>query len=193
MTWATFLAVLFAAFLHAAWNAIIKTGGDKQATMVIFTLWQGAIGLAVVTFRPLPGAEVWPWLIASGAVHMFYQLFLAYAYEQGDLSRVYPIARGAAPLIVLLVGLVVLPDVLSLAEYAGILVLGLGIFLMAAGALTAGENRRLVPFALGSACATAAYTLVDGIGARVSGDPVTYVGWLLLMSAVFYVPAVLAL
>lgn len=64
---------------------------------------------------------------------------------------------------------------------------------MAGGALQAGESRRLIPFAIGSACATAAYTLVDGIGARISGDPVAYVGWLLFLSAVFYLPVALAL
>ncbi|MCI2400472.1 EamA family transporter [Aliiroseovarius subalbicans] len=193
MTPVVLLAVLGAAFLHAFWNALIKTGGDKQTGMLMLTLGHAAIGAVVVSLRPLPAAEVWPWLIASGLIHMAYQLFLAYAYEHGDLSRVYPIARGTAPLIVAIVGAVVLSDVITGREYTGVAVLGLGILLMAQGVFRNDESRRLLPYALGSACATAGYSLVDGMGARVSGDPVTYVAWLLILSALFYTPVVLAL
>jgi len=188
-----FLAVLGAALLHAAWNAIIKTGGNKQTTMMIFTVWQGLIGLCAVVWFPFPALEVWPWLIASGVIHMFYQLFLAYAYEQGDLSRVYPISRGAAPLIVLVVSAVFLDDAIAPMEYIGIAVLGLGILTMARGAVLSGESRKLIPYALGAAFATAGYTLVDGIGARIDGNPFAYVAWILFMSAFFFVPAALML
>ena len=193
MSLAVFFAVLFAAFLHASWNALIKTGTNKQTSMMVMSVGQSLIGLVIALFRPFPSPEVWPWLLASGLIHMFYQLFLAYAYEQGDLSRVYPLARGSAPLIVLIVGLAILPDVVTATEYAGVSLLGLGIILMARGVFTSGESRKLVPFALGSALATAGYTLVDGIGARISGDPVTYVCWLLVLASVTYVPAVVAL
>lgn len=193
MSVGVFVAVLVAAFLHALWNALIKLGVNKQTSMLILSLWQGVIGICVGVSQGLPIAAAWPWLIASGIIHMFYQLFLAFAYEQGDLSRVYPIARGAAPLIVVIFSLLALPDPVALMEYAGIAVLGLGIVLLARGAFASGESRRLVPYALGSACATAGYSIVDGLGARVSGDPVLFVGWLLFMSAVFYCPAILAI
>jgi len=162
MSLTVFLAVIAAAFLHASWNAGIKTGTSKQTSMLILTVWQGIAGALIVIWRPFPAAEVWPWLIASGFVHMFYQLFLAYAYEQGDLSRVYPLARGAAPMMVMLFSVVFLADAVSVMEYAGVAVLGLGIMLMAWGALASGESRRLIPFALGSACATAGYTVILG-------------------------------
>lgn len=193
MSFGILAAVLGAALLHASWNALIKTGSNKQTAMLIMTVWQGLIGLAVVVWLPFPSLKVWPWIIGSGLIHMCYQLFLAYAYEQGDLSRVYPLARGAAPMIVLAVSSVFLADEMAGQEVFGILVLGLGILLMARGVFTSGESRKLIPFALCSAMATAAYTIVDGIGARVEGDAVAYVGWLLLMAAVFYIPAVLHL
>lgn len=193
MTFGVFVAVLAAALLHAGWNAIIKTGGNKQTTMMIFTIWQGLIGLSILIWLPWPKGDAWIWLIASGAIHMVYQLFLAYAYEQGDLSRVYPISRGSAPLMVMLFSLVFLSDPISAFEYLGIAVLGAGIMLMAHGAWTSGESRRLIPFALGAATATAAYTLVDGMGARVNGAALPYVAWLLFLSGFFYVPAVLVL
>lgn len=193
MSFGVFLSVLGAALLHATWNACIKTGANKQTSMLIMTLWQGVLGGLFVMWRPIPAAEVWPWLLASGLVHMFYQLFLAYAYEQGDLSRVYPLARGAAPMMVLIVSIVALPDSVAVMEYGGVLMIGCGIALMAWGALASGESRQLIPFALGSALATAAYTLIDGVGARIGGDALTYVGWLLLMSAFFFLPAIFVL
>ena len=193
MTIGVFLAVICAALLHAGWNALIKTGANKQTAMLVMTVWQAGTGVAIVSFRPWPDIAAWPWLLGSGLIHMFYQLFLAYAYEQGDLSRVYPLARGSAPLIVLLAGLFLLPDAVRPIEYLGVAALGAGIVLMARGAFRSGESRRLIPFALGSACATAGYTLVDGIGARISGDPLTYVSWLLILAAVTYVPAAVML
>jgi drug/metabolite transporter (DMT)-like permease len=143
--------------------------------------------------NPLPAPEVWPWLVASGLIHTVYQLFLTYAYEQGDLSRVYPLARGAAPLIVLVVGGLLLQDRLAPLEIGGVAVLGAGILLMTRGVFENGESRRMVPLALGSALATAAYSLVDGMGARVSGAPVLYVGWLMIFSSIFFLPAIVML
>jgi drug/metabolite transporter (DMT)-like permease len=185
-----FLAVMAAALLHAVWNALIKQGASKLTGMAIMTLVQGGFGLAIALSRPIPGNEVWPWLIASGVFHSLYKLFLAYAYDQGDLSRVYPIARGAAPMIVLVVSAFVLSDAIENVEYLGIVVLGLGILTMADGAFRSGESRKLVPLALGSAMATAGYTMVDGMGARVSGDSVAYVGWLFALDAAFFTPLV---
>lgn len=188
-----FLAVLAAAFLHALWNALIKLGTSRQSQMLLLTLGHALCGAAVAVTRPFPVAEAWPWLIGSGLIHMMYQLFLSYAYEHGDLSRVYPIARGAAPMIVTVVGAVALADEMRGMDYLGIAVLGLGIALMARGIFANGESRRMLPFAFGSACATAGYSIADGMGARVLGDAVAYVAWLMMLSALFYTPVALML
>jgi len=187
------LAILFAAFLHAGWNALIKLGTSKLTSMLILTMVQGGIGAAIALTRTLPQGEVWWWLLASGVFHAAYKLFLAFAYEHGDLSRVYPIARGSAPLIVLLVGGAVLSDRIKPGEYAGIIVLGAGILLMARGVFSSGESRRLVPLALASAMATAGYSIVDGLGARIAGDATTYVAWLFVFDALLFFPASLFL
>ena len=188
-----FACVLGAALLHASWNALIKGGGSKLRGMLIMTLMQGGFGGILALTQPWPPGAVWPWLLASGLFHSGYKLFLGFAYENGDLSRVYPIARGAAPMVVLMVGAAVLSDRINGWEYAGILVLGFGIALMARGAFTNREARRLVPLALGSAMMTAGYSLVDGMGARVWGDAVAYVAWLFLLDAVLFTPVVLVL
>lgn len=193
MTLTVFLAVLAAAFLHAAWNALIKTGASKQSAMLILSIGHAICGAGVALWKgPLP-PDALPWLFGSGLIHMCYQLFLSYAYDHGDLSRVYPIARGAAPMLVLVISAAFLSDRMAGMELTGVVILGLGILLMARGVFTSGESRRMLPFALGSAVATAGYSITDGMGARTAGDAVQYVGWLMMLSTVFYAPAALAL
>lgn len=193
MTLPIFLAVLGAAFLHALWNALIRVGTSRVRAMMVLSAVQGLIGLAVALRQPVPGAEVWPWLVASGLIHSAYKIFLTFAYEHGNLSRVYPLARGTAPVIVLIVGGLILGEVLSLTETLGVVILGLGILLLARGVWTQGENRRMVPFALLSAMASAGYSMVDGLGARVSGDAVGYVGWLFIVDGIVFALVMLAL
>lgn len=193
MTFFVFLAVLLAALLHALWNAILKAGSSKVAGMTMMTLLQGLLGFAAAMTLPWPEAHVWGWLLASAMFHTGYNLFLAFAYEQGDLSRVYPIARGAAPMLVTVFSAFALTDVINAQEYLGIFTLGLGIVVMASGVFTNGESRSLLPLAFGSAIMTAGYSIVDGLGARAAGDAVPYVSWMFFLSAVFFVPSVLAL
>ena len=191
MTIGVLLAVLGAAFLHALWNSLIKVGTSRLGAMVILSIGEVPIGLAVAALRPMPTWHVMPWVIGAGCAHFFYKFFLTYAYERGDLSRVYPIARGTAPLIVGLVSGLFLADVIAPVEFAGIAVLGAGILLMAQGVFASGEDRKLIPYALGSALATATYTLIDGSGARVSGDAIGYVAWVFIADGLLFATGIL--
>ena len=192
MSVAVMLAVLGAAFLHALWNSLLKVGTSRMGAMVVLSVGEVPIGLAVAMALPPLDWRVAPWVLAAGCAHFFYKLFLTYAYERGDLSRVYPIARGTAPLVVGLVSPLFLPDIISSMEFAGIAVLGAGILLMAQGVFANGENRKLIPYALGSACATASYTLIDGQGARVAGDAVAYIAWVFVVDGLFFAGGMLA-
>lgn len=136
MSIGVFAAVLLAALLHATWNAVIKQGDDKMKIMFVMSGAQGLLGLAIALFLPLPRLEVWGWLVVSTIFHSAYKTFLTLAYERGDLSRVYPIARGTAPMIVAVIGVVVLSDAVSGLEYLGILLVGVGILATARGVLT---------------------------------------------------------
>jgi len=188
-----FLAVIAAALLHAGWNALVRVGASRAGTMMVLSGVQGLIGVAVAVTHPLPGAAVWPWIVASGVIHSAYKLFLTFAYEHADLSRVYPLARGTAPMITLMVGAIWLGEAVRPNEAAGIVLLGAGILLLARGVWTSGESRRMLPFAFGSACATAGYTLVDGLGARVAGSAAPFVGWLFVVDGLIFAAAMLAL
>ncbi|MBC7478285.1 MAG: EamA family transporter [Pseudorhodobacter sp.] len=192
MTPFVLLAVLGSAFLHALWNSLVKTGASRMGAMVILSVCEVPIGLGVALFRDAPALHVLSWVLASGLVHFFYKFFLTFAYERGDLSRVYPIARGTAPLVVALLSGVLLADIVTPTEFAGITILGLGILMMAQGVFAQGENRRLIPFALGSAAATAAYTLIDGQGARIAGDAVGYVAWVFIVDGLGFALGMLA-
>lgn len=193
MSFGVFLAVLAAAFLHALWNALVKLGTSKVGTMVILSVIEVPIGLAVLAVAPPMNPAAFPWVLAAGCTHFAYKFFLTFAYDRGDLSRVYPIARGAAPMIVAIVGGLFLADGISARHYLAIAVLGGGILMMARGVLDHGEDRRLLPFALGSACATATYTMIDGIGGRVSGAPAAYVAWVFVADGIIFTLGMLIL
>jgi drug/metabolite transporter (DMT)-like permease len=192
-----FLAVLAAAFLHAAWNGLIRTGGagaaSRLANLLVMALVQGAIGVVLLSVAPWPAAGVWPWIVAAAALHTGYKLCLAAAYAHGDLSRVYPLARGSAPLMVLLVSAAVGADRLTTSDVLAVLVLAAGILTLAAGALRAGENRRLIPWALATAAMTTGYTLVDGLGARAAGNLMAFLGWTFALDGLLFGAAVAAL
>jgi drug/metabolite transporter (DMT)-like permease len=183
MSFWVFLFVLFAALLHAAWNAVIKFGDDKLQGMVLLSIAHALIGLAMVIAFPLPDPASFGWLAASVVLHWMYKAFLTLAYQRGDLSRVYPISRGTAPMVVLVISLLFLGDVISTTEIAGVTLIGLGILFMARGVFTHGEQLALLPLAFGAAFCTAGYTLADGVGARLSLHPSAYVGWIFILDA----------
>jgi len=190
-----FLAVLGAAFLHAAWNSIVRTGGRATPLerLLAMALAQGVIGGAVVFFVPPPPSGAVPWILATAVLHTGYKLCLAGAYARGDLSRVYPIARGSAPLMLLALTVALGIDGLSPAATLAVAILAAGILVLAAGALFAGENMRLVPWALATGSMTAAYTLVDGLGVRAVGNVMTFLGWSFMLDGVAFAAVALAL
>ncbi|MGH8686245.1 MAG: EamA family transporter [Burkholderiales bacterium] len=177
------LAVLGAALLHASWNAMLKSGGDKQLDAIGLAAGSGLVALAAVPFAGVPAAASWPWIAASAVVHIAYFWLLAEAYRWGDLSFSYPIMRGGGPLIVTIAGVAVFGEVLPWAETAGVLLISAGILAFAThSAYDASAQRRSLAYALGNAVVIAAYTLIDAKGARASGAPVAYTLWFFVLN-----------
>lgn len=185
-----FLAVLFAALCHAGWNAQIKVGLDPLATTTLIALGSGVVALAALPFAGLPAPAAWPWIAASVAIHLFYFAALIESYRTGDLGQVYPIARGAAPLMTATATTFIVGERLSLAGWTGILVLAAGVVLLSArgGRDLATIDRRAVGFALLTALIICFYSVVDGIGARLAVNPAAYALWMFAGNACLLVP-----
>ncbi len=166
-----FTAVLFAAACHAGWNASIKRTLDPLATTVLIALGAGLVALPGFVFAGFPEPPSWPWLSASIIIHLFYFAGLIESYRFGDLGQVYPIARGAAPLMTALATTFFVGELLSITGWLGILLLAAGVLLLS---LRGGRDlAKLDPRAVGAALFTAvticAYSVVDGVGARAAG------------------------
>jgi drug/metabolite transporter (DMT)-like permease len=171
-----FFAVLGAAACHAGWNAVIKGGGDPLTTTAVVTIAAGVVGVPFWPFFGLPSAAAWPWVAASVVVHVFYFATLIEAYRHGDLSQVYPIARGGAPLMTGIASTLIIGEHLSSPAWVGLLLLVAGVLLLSlrGSDALARFNWHGIGYALATAVSICAYTIVDGMGARVSQNPAGY-------------------
>ena len=187
MTTTVFLAVLCAALLHAGWNALVKGGADKRVNMSGVIIGHLPASLLALAVAPAPDLASWPYLLAGMACHFGYQIFLLNAYRAGDLSQVYPIARGTAPLIVAAVSVLFLGVVLAPLELAAVTIIALGLMSMALVRQSDGtRNLPAARLAVITGCFIAAYSLVDGLGARVSGSPLGFYAWLGTLNALIF-------
>lgn len=171
------LAVLAAALLHAGWNALIRGAGDKGLYTLLLHACSGFLAIFALLFLGLPAAASWPYVIASALLHTLYIAWLMRAYDGGQLAVSYTLMRGVPPLLVALVSAPVLGESLGMGGWLGIAaicggVLGIGF----AGGLTPGRAlaHPASRAALLNALVIAAYTVVDGVGARLSGNPLGY-------------------
>ena len=184
-----FLAVMGAAVLHATWNALVKSGADKTMSMAAIVIGHIPLAMLILPFVPLPAPESLPYLLTGMLLHFGYQIFLLKSYLIGDLTQVYPIARGSAPLIVALVSVVFLGVQLNGLELVAILIIGTGIISLTLVRRSDGmQNKSAAAVALITGGFIASYSLVDGLGARLAGTSLGFYCWLsignaLLMSA----------
>src|SRR6516225_1381834 len=175
------LAVLAAAVTHAVWNAIAH--GIKDQTLAFALIGVGGIvvGIPLVIVAAMPRADCWPYLLGSVAIHVFYNLLLMQCYRLGEFGQVYPLARGTSPLVVSILAAIFIQEHLALPQIAGVLVVSGGL----ATLVLAGRRPGRAAFAaaVGTGLTIAAYTTVDGVGVRLSGSPVGYIGWLMILES----------
>jgi len=181
------LAVLGAGMLHAGWNALLKSAGGGDPLLDTATVVAGstACSLLALPFVPLPEPGAWPFVAASTFIHFGYYLTLAQAYRTGDLSFAYPLMRGTAPLLVTVLGAVFLRELPQAHVIVGILLISIGII-----GIAFARRERHPPaaawWAFANAAIIAVYTLVDGTGARASGNALSYVLWLTFIEGVVF-------
>ncbi|MEO3428602.1 DMT family transporter [Pelagibius sp. CAU 1746] len=171
--------VLSAAVLHATWNAIVKGTRARALVLAAVAGTHGTVGLIMLLWFETPQPASWPYIAASATTHYGYYYFLSMAYKWGDLSRVYPISRGIAPLLVSLGALIFAGEQLSAFGWGGVALVSLGICLLAffsKGPSVPDPRSTLAAVATGLIIAS--YSVIDGIGVRLSASPFGYIGWL---------------
>lgn len=185
------LAVLFGALLHAGWNALIKSGRDKQLDTALIHSLGFFVALPVLLWTGLPAAASWPYIGASTVIHVGYYIALAGAYRHGDLGLTYPVMRGSAPLLVAIGSVAFVGEHLSAVSWLGVAVVCAGVLMLglSRSSLHAGDEaqrRKALRFAFGNAAIIALYTVMDGLGVRASGDALAYVAALFLFDGIPY-------
>jgi uncharacterized membrane protein len=167
--------VLSAAFLHAGWNALLRGGADRAQTMLVINITIGTAGVVMMAFAGLPSSASAPYVFASGLIHLIYNALLVRMYRSGDLGETYPVARGSSPALVALGGSVFAGEWMGLINSIGIGLVCTGIFMLASARARSLRAMNL-PWALATGVSIAAYTIVDGIGVRASGNWVGFTG-----------------
>jgi drug/metabolite transporter (DMT)-like permease len=176
--------VLFAAALHASWNALIRASSQKFQDTVLIVLSAGVWTAFLLPLFPIPAVESWPYLAASVLIHVVYFSLVAFSYRDGELSYVYPLMRGSAPALAAVAAALLINESPSLGGWAGVLLISCGVLVMVGDSWRSSAFRAAPTlFALTNACVIAVYTLVDGQGARLSGDVFSYSGWMFLLTA----------
>ena len=174
-------AVIAAAVTHAAWNAIAHGIKDQTLAFALIGVGGIAVGIPLVIVAAMPRADCWPYLLASVAIHVFYNLLLMQCYRLGEFSQVYPLARGTSPLVVSILAAIFIHEHLSPPQIAGVLVVSAGLATLVLAGRRPGRAAFLA--AVGTGLTIAAYTTVDGVGVRLSGSPVGYIGWLMVLES----------
>ena len=189
MSLTVFSIVLLAALLHASWNFLVKSRSaqDHWVAMAAVVLGHTPYALIALSVAPWPKSAAWLYILAGVLLHVGYQLFLMGAYRWGDLSQVYPLARGVAPLLVAGVSVFCLGVHLTPIEVAAVMLIGLGIMSLTLSRPAAGgKNRKPVVLAVLTGLCIAGYSLVDGMGARLAETSLGFYAWLSLINAIAF-------
>ncbi len=186
-----FFIVLFASFTHAIWNGMVKNHQDKAIAISGIVFGRLPLSIIAIIFLPLPTAESIPYLIISVIIHQGYQWFLLSSYEIGDLTKVYPIARGTGPLVATIISISFLGLVLD-----SLIILSIGF--VCGGIITLSlfdkskKNYQIIKYSLLTGLCIGLYSITDGYGARVSLSAVSFISWTFIINA-FLHPLVISL
>jgi drug/metabolite transporter (DMT)-like permease len=177
MSHTVLLLVLLAAFLHAAWNALLRSGGDRFWSVTVMSFTAALTCIPAVVLLPLPLLRAWPYVAVSGVVHIIYNLLLIRQYRQGDFGHTYPVARGSSPLLIAIGGMWFASEHLSATVFLGIILVSTGILSLAFGA-KAHVDIFFAAFTTG--CSIAVYSVIDALGARSAGNATAFTAWMVM-------------
>ncbi|MBB3237231.1 EamA family transporter [Phyllobacterium endophyticum] len=182
--------VMCAAVMHACWNAVLRGGRDPLWSMTLMMMTITVVAGITLVFVPLPNPASWPYVIASAIIHIGYNLSLVRTYRSGDLGQTYPVSRGSSPVLVALAAAFFAQEKLDMVSCFGVALVSGGILSLA----FQGRKMRkdFLPAALTTGVLIGAYTVVDGIGVRLSGNSVSYTAsmfflWSITMPVIFFI------
>jgi drug/metabolite transporter (DMT)-like permease len=176
-------AVMFAALMHASWNALVKSNSDTFLATVLVAAAGGLVGALALPFLAPPDPASWSFIIASSLVHILSYLLLVETFREGDISHAYPLMRGCAPLLVALASGPLTGERLTALQWCAIVLICGGVLTLYASARAASVSaRRTTLYALATAGVIACYTMIDGAGVRRSGSPAAYTIWMFMLT-----------
>ena len=181
-----FLLVIFAAILHAIWNGMVKNFGDKVISVSAIVFGHVPIAIIVMLFLPLPTLESVPYIILSAIIHQGYQYSLISAYKIGDLTKVYPIARGTGPIVATLISIIFLGLLITKFQTLSIVLICFGIIILGLFSESSIKNTKVVIYSLFTGFFIGLYSLADGYGARISQSPLNFLGWSFILNAMIF-------
>ena len=176
-----FFLILFSAILHAGWNLIIKSFNNSLSAMGFKMILHSIIFIPIVFFVPYPTGITWLFIIASVLIHNFYFIILGISYNKGDLSYIYPIARGSSPVFITILSLLLLHDQVSLAGWIGIIIASFGLIFLTFNDIKNRINLDVIKLALLVSLTICLYTLCDAAGVRSSSNNFSYIAWLFVL------------
>ena len=186
MTTSVFIAVIFAALLHAVWNGMVKNYEDKVISVSAIVFGHVPISILVILFLPLPTLESVPYIILSALIHQGYQYYLISAYRVGNLTRVYPIARGSGPIVATLISIIFLGVLISKVQILSIFLICFGIIILGLFNESLLKNNKAIIYSLATGFFIGLYSLVDGYGARISLSSLSFVGCSFILNAMMF-------
>ncbi len=181
-----FILVIFAAILHAVWNGMVKNFEDKVISVSAIVFGHVPIAIIVMLFLPLPTLESVPYIILSAVIHQGYQYYLISAYKIGDLTRVYPIARGTGPIVATLISIIFLSLLITKFQTLSIILICFGIITLGLFSEISIKNNKAIIYSLATGFFIGMYSLADGYGARISLSPLSFLGWSFILNAMIF-------
>ena len=172
-----YLLIFFAALLHALWNIIIKSMNNSLVGIAVKVFFQSIIFFPIIFIVPLPQGLTWFYLISSSILHSIYFILLGSMYNRGDMTVIYPIARGCAPVFVTVLSLIFLKDSVSLVGIIGIITVSFGLVLLSLENFKIEMNIKIIGISLFIALIISIYTFTDGAGVRSADMASTYIVW----------------
>ena len=186
MSLTVFIAVILAAFLHAVWNAMVKKGDNKYVSLTAIVLGHVPISIIVIFFTPVISVQSIPYILISAVFLSGYEWCLLSAYRLEDYTKVYPIARGTAPIFIIIISLFLFSLNISKFELIGVLVISFGIIILGLQNIKTFKNYSAIVYAIGTGLFISCYSITDGFGGRLSASPLNYTAWLMILNAVIF-------